>query len=70
MSSSSEAIATDDQTIDSQFSCDSNSGDDVLNLAYEPKIIKGRGGERLWHVEAMKQCATICKLQLTVIILK
>ena len=47
----------------------STSGaEELVNLAYEPTIIKGKGGECLWHIEATRECATICKLQLKVII--
>ena len=67
MTSGSEGFETDGPTINSQSSRDFDSGDEVVNLAYEPTVIRGKGGERLWHVEATKQCSTICRLQLTVI---
>jgi hypothetical protein len=43
-----------------------NGNEELVNLSYEPTIIKGRGGERLWYAEATRDCATICKLQLKV----
>ena len=47
----------------------STSGaDELVNLAYEPTIIKGKGREYLWHAEATRECATTCKLQLKIII--
>ncbi len=60
MSSSSQGFERDDSAIISP------SSRDFVNLAYEPTIIKGKGGERLWHAEATKECATIRKLQLKV----
>ena len=48
----------------------STSGaEELVNLAYEPTIIKGKGGECLWHAETSRECATICKIQLKVIII-
>ena len=36
------------------------------SLAHEPSIIRGKGGERLWHVPAIKEMANFCKMQLKV----
>src|SRR5579859_1580443 len=40
---------------------------DGNHLAFEPVIIKGKGGERLWQVEATKECLALCKSQLKVL---
>jgi hypothetical protein len=69
MSSNSEGFEADGPMNNSQSSHDSKGDEESINLAYEPAIIKGKGGERLWHAEATKECATICKLQLKVIAL-
>ena len=43
-----------------------NSNDETNFLVFEPDIIKGRTGERLWHVQATRECVTLCKSQLKV----
>ena len=35
-------------------------------LAFEPTIIKAKGGARLWKVEDRPECVNLCKGQLTV----
>lgn len=35
-------------------------------LAWEPPIIKGAGGRRLWHVVDSEEVLTVCKAQLKV----
>src|SRR5579859_913611 len=40
---------------------------DGSHLAREPSIIKGKGGERLWHAEANSPYTALCKSQLKVI---
>ena len=38
-----------------------------FNLGYQPAMIKGRGGERLWKVDCTsRRCVDFCKLQLQV----
>jgi len=39
---------------------------DISFLAFEPSIIKGRTGERLWHAQATPECVPLCKSQLKV----
>ena len=39
---------------------------DISILAFEPSIIKGRMGERLWHAQATPECVPLCKSQLKV----
>ena len=35
-------------------------------LAFEPALIKGKGGERMWKVENVQECIDICRTQLKV----
>jgi len=35
-------------------------------LTFEPAIIKGKGGERMWKVENVRECIDICRTQLKV----
>lgn len=43
------------------------SDDESADLNYQPRIIKGRRGERLWLAENTRICSELCKSQLKVI---
>jgi hypothetical protein len=68
MSSSSQGFERDDSVMIPPSPRDFDGSEEFVNLVYEPTIIKGKGGERLWHAEATKDCAAMCKLQLKVIV--
>ena len=40
--------------------------DTVVALQYQPMILKGREGERLWKVVNERACVEFCRLQLRV----
>jgi len=46
-----------------------NSEESVIILHYQPEILKGRDGERLWKASNSRTCIDFCKLQLKVIYL-
>jgi len=36
------------------------------HLVFEPALIKGKGGERMWKVENVQECIDVCRTQLKV----
>ena len=40
----------------------------VSSLSYEPDTIRGKKGQRLWHVNSTRRCVDFCKSQLNVIL--
>ena len=41
--------------------------DRVAELVYQPALLKGKNGERLWHVSEDQKCIDFCKSQLKVL---
>jgi hypothetical protein len=56
---------TEPQPLDTQTSNPPSIVDEPY-IAFEPDIIKGKGGERLWIVAPTEDSATFCKMQLKV----
>jgi hypothetical protein len=54
------------RSLASSSSSDDVSITDPIHLSYEPEIIKGKSGERVWHVNTSKYCVDFCKTQLKV----